>query len=152
MSQKVRIVKPDATPEEIDAVIESGQADQLYRVGTLDQAALHSQAKNALSYIQDKHREIVQIEQSINELHDLFLDMSIMVASQGAVIDIVEGNVNSAVLDTRDGAKLMGEANAQQKKSRTKMYILIVILILIVIGLLLGSIIGGIKATSKNDN
>jgi len=145
MSQKVRIVKPDATPEEIDAAIESGQADQLYKVGTLDQVNLHSQAKNALSYIQDKHREIVKIEQSINELHDLFVDMAILVESHGAVLEIVETNVNSAVLDTRDGARLMGEANKEQKKSRKKMYIIIVILIIVVIVLLLGGIIGGLK-------
>jgi len=151
MSQKVRIVKPDATQDEIEHAIESGEADQLFKVGTLDAQHLHSQAKNALSYIQDRHREIVQIEQSILELHDLFVDMAIMVESQGAVLNIVEDNVNSAIIDTGSGVQLMGEANKLQKKSRKKMYILILILVIIVIVLLLGGIIGGIKANKTSN-
>jgi len=150
MSQKVRIVKPDATQDEIDEAIESGTADQLYRVGTLDQQHLHSQAKNALSYIQDRHREIVQIEQSILELRDLFVDMAIMVESQGAVLDTVESNVNSAILDTGAGAELMADTNKLQKKSRKKMIILLIIFVIIVIALLLGSILGALKPKTDN--
>jgi len=150
MSQKVRIVKPDATQDEIEHAIESGEADQLYRVGTLDSANLHSQAKNALSYIQDRHREIVQIEASVSELHDLFVDMAILVESQGAILDVVETNVNSAILDTRDGVDQMASANKHQKKGRKKMYIIIGIGIVIVIVLLAG-LIGGL-ANRPTDN
>jgi len=150
MSQKVRIVKPDATAEEIDEAIESGSADQLYRMGTLDQTHLQSQAKNALSYIQDRHKEILQIEQSVHELHDLFVDMAIMVESQGAVLDVVEHNVNSAILDTGAGTELMRDTNKLQKTSRKKMYILIVILVIIVIVLLLGGILGALKPGTDN--
>jgi len=147
MSQKVRIVKPDATQDEIDHAIESGEADQLYRVGTLD--GLHSQAKNALSYIQDRHREIVQIEASVSELHELFVDMAILVESQGAVLDVVEHNVNSAILDTGEGVDQMASANKHQQKGRKKMYIIIGIGIVIVIVLLVG-LIGGL-ANRKTD-
>jgi len=150
MSQKVRIVKPDATQDEIDEAIESGTADQLYRVGTLDQQHLHSQAKNALSYIQDRHREIVQIEQSVLELRDLFVDMAIMVESQGAVLDVVESNVNSAILDTGAGVELMADSNKLGKKSRKKMVIILVILVIIVVALLLGSILGALHPTTNN--
>lgn len=150
MSQKVRIVKPDATQEEIEDAIESGKADQLYKIGTIDQQHLHSQAKNALSYIQDRHKEIVQIEQSILELRDLFVDMAIMVESQSAVLDIVESNVNSAIIDTGAGVELMRDSNKLQKTSRKKMYILIVILVIIVVVLLLGSILGALKPGTDN--
>jgi len=150
MSQKVRIVKPDATQDEIEHAIETGEADQLYKMGTLDAQSLHSQAKNALSYIQDRHREIVQIEQSVLELHDLFVDMAIMVESQGTVLDIAESNVNSAILDTGSGVELMSDTNKLQKKSRKKMYILIAILVIIMIALLSG-LIGGL-ASKKTDN
>jgi len=145
MSQKVRIVKPDATQDEIEHAIESGEADQLYRSGTLESQNMHSQAKNALSYIQDRHREIVQIERSVSELHDLFLDMAILVESQGSILDIVENNVNSAILDTGAGVEEMSLANKHQKKGRKKMYIIIVIGVIIVIALL-GGLIGGLTS------
>jgi len=149
MSQKVKIVKPDATNAEVEQIIESGEADQLYRSGTLDQTNLHSQAKNALSYIKDRHREIVQIEQSILELHQMFVDMAIMVESHGAVLDIVETNVNSAILDTRDGTEFLGEANKTAKKSRTKMCIILVLVVAVVIALLAG-LIGGLLSRKTN--
>jgi hypothetical protein len=48
----------------------------------------------------------------------MFIDMAIMVEGQGVVLDQIETHVNSAVLDTRDGTKLMGEAIVKQKSSR----------------------------------
>lgn len=150
MSQKVRIVKPDATQAEIERAIESGEADQLYKVGTLDSQNLHSQAKNALSYIHDRHREIVQIEQSVAELHDLFLDMAILVESQGQVLDVIEHNVNSAILDTGAGVEELASSNRHQKKGRKKMYIIIIISIILVI-VLLGGLLGGLM-NRKVDN
>jgi len=149
MAQKVKIVKPDATEDEVEQAIETGEADKLYRQGTLDQQSLHSQAKNALSYIQDRHREIVQIEQSINELHDMFVDMAVLVQSQGVVLDIVQENVDSAILTTRDGTDQMRDALVKQKTSRKKMYILLVILVIVVVGLLLGGILGALSSKTN---
>lgn len=44
--------------------------------------------------------------------------MAIMVESHGAVLDVVEHNVNSAILDTGRGVEEMSEAGKLQKKSR----------------------------------
>jgi t-SNARE complex subunit (syntaxin) len=148
MSQKVRIVKPDATQDEIEHAIETGEADNLYKSNTLE---IHSQAKNALSYIQDRHKEIVQIEASVQELHDLFVDMAILVESHGAILDVVESNVNSAILDTGDGVESMRDANKYQKKGRKKMYIIILIGVIVLIVILLGGILGGLKGRTVDN-
>lgn len=41
-------------------------------------------SKQALSEIETRHSEIIKLENSIRELHDMFMDMAMLVESQGA--------------------------------------------------------------------
>jgi len=150
MVQKVKIVKPDATQDEIIQSIESGQANNLFQMQTLDQN-MQSQAKNALSYINERSREIRQLEVSIRELHQLFVDMAIMVESQGVILDSIEHNVSSAVDSTSAGTSLMRGALSEQKKSRKKMYIILIIIIIVIVVILAGSIGGALSSASKTN-
>ena len=40
------------------------------------------QAKQALDDVQQRHQEILKLENSIKELHDMFMDMAMLVESQ----------------------------------------------------------------------
>lgn len=135
MVRQYKIVKPEASPDEIDEAIESGDSSKVFVDQILD-AHLHTQAKNALAYIQDRHRDILRLEQSIRELHQLFVDMSILVAAQGELLDQIEYNVNQSVAYTTDGVDELRKAINLQKRSRKKMIILAIILIIIVIVIL----------------
>ena len=59
------IVKPEATDNQIEKAIETGQVDKLFVQGTLDGAQLHGQAKNAMAYVTARHQDIVAIENSV---------------------------------------------------------------------------------------
>ena len=76
-------MKPDVTREEIDAAFEGGPnaQPQIFTQQIL-QGPGHASARNALADIQEKHRDIMKLEASIAELHQLFLDMSVLVESQ----------------------------------------------------------------------
>jgi len=152
MVQKVRIVRPDATQTEIDNAIESGEVDKLYAKAAMDQSHLHGQAKNALAYVQDRHKDIVQLEASIQDMNQLFLDMAIMVESQGAILNIVEENTSSASADTKAAASLMGRSVTEQKKSRKKMYIIMAILLILIVVICAGTIGGTLGRVRKTDN
>ncbi len=78
----------------------------------------HAQAKEALIYIENRHRDIMRLEQSIKELHQLFLDMAILVESQGELIDQIEYNVSQSVAYSKEAVKQLNQANQLQKKSR----------------------------------
>jgi len=145
MAQKVKIVKPDATEAQIEAAIENGQVEKLFVQSTLDGQYLTGQAKNALAYVTDRHRDIVAIETSMKELNKLFIDMAIMVESQGAILGQIEENVGSAVVSTREGLDQTRKAVILQKKGRKKMYIIVIILIIILIILVAGTV-GGLKS------
>lgn len=137
------LAKPDATEEEIDEALESGNT-QIFANQILDQKR-HEQAKDALIYIESRHRDIMRLEQSIRELHQLFMDMAVLVEAQGELIDQIEYNVNQSVAYTKDAVKNLRKANELQKKSRKKMCCLIVILLIVVVLLVsgLGGLFGG---------
>lgn len=144
VERQYRIVKPEATQDEIDEALEGGNT-QVFAKEILNQR--HSQAKDALNYIENRHRDILRLEQSIKELHQLFLDMAILVDQQGELIDQIEYNVNQSAAYTKKAVENLKGANKYQKKSRKKMCCIIVILIILlfVIGGGIGLIIGLVK-------
>lgn len=129
VERQYRIVKPDATSEEIDAALESGNT-QIFADQILDKKR-HTAAKEALAYIENRHKDIIRLEQSIQELHQLFLDLAILVEAQGELIDQIEYNVSQAASYTKEAAKQLADANKYQKRSRKKMCCIIVILLIV---------------------
>ena len=80
VKRQFKIVKPDATQDEVDQVLEGG-GDQIFTEHML--ASRNAQARAALEDVQEKHKDIQRLESSIQELHQLFVDLSVLVESQG---------------------------------------------------------------------
>jgi t-SNARE complex subunit (syntaxin) len=97
--------------------VESENSQQIFS-GQIMHAGQRNEAKRALEDIQNKHKDIIKIEKSIIELHQLFMDLSVMLAAQGEVIDQIAVHVNNAAEDTAAGVKDLGEAVKIQKRSR----------------------------------
>ncbi|KAN0000131.1 hypothetical protein ACTFIZ_008584 [Dictyostelium cf. discoideum] len=132
IERQYKIVKPEATTQEINDAIQSGDSKKIFEE-TILHTHLHNQALNALDYIQERHNDIIKLEQSIKELHQLFLDMAVLVHNQGELLNVIEDNINSAVSDTREGTQNLQEANKLHKKSRKKMYILLIIVSIVLV-------------------
>lgn len=142
ITRQVKIVNPEATQDEIDEALESGNT-QVFAGQILDQK--HKAAKDALLYIENRHREILRLEQSIRELHQLFVDMAVLVEAQGELIDQIEFNVSQSVAYTKKTNEELRTANKLQKKSRKKMFILICLLVVVlIIVLVLGGSLGAV--------
>ncbi|KAG9458696.1 hypothetical protein H6P81_003204 [Aristolochia fimbriata] len=86
--------------------------------------------------IQDRHDAAVEMERSLLELHQVFLDMAVMVEAQGEQMDDIEHHVINAANYVKDGTKNLKTAKDYQRNSRKWMFIglvLLLILILVVI-------------------
>ncbi|KAI4822787.1 hypothetical protein KUCAC02_008315 [Chaenocephalus aceratus] len=88
--------------------------------------------KQALNEIETRHTEIIKLENSIRELHDMFVDMAMLVESQGEMIDRIE--YNRAVSDTKKAVKY--QSQARKKK-------IMIIICCVILGVVLASTIGG---------
>ncbi|XP_074165727.1 syntaxin-11 isoform X1 [Sminthopsis crassicaudata] len=67
-------------------------------------------ARSALNEIESRHKELVKLESRIRDVHDLFLQMALLVEEQGDTLNVVELNVEKTQSYT-------GEAKAHVKKA-----------------------------------
>lgn len=141
VERQYRIVKPNATRDEIDNAFDGsdGQQPEIFTQQIL-QGPGHAAARNALADIQERHKDITRLEISIQELHQLFLDMSVLVESQGELLDQIEYTVSQSVNYTGKAVEELRTANKYQKKVRKKMccviFIILIIIVIIVVPVL----------------
>ncbi|XP_022966401.1 syntaxin-related protein KNOLLE-like [Cucurbita maxima] len=86
--------------------------------------------------IQDRHGAAKEIERSLLELHQVFLDMAVMVEAQGEKMDDIEHHVMNASQYVRDGSKDLKSAKDLQRINRKWMcfgVLLLLIIILVVV-------------------
>jgi len=118
--RQIQIVKPEGVSEELMDEYMQGKKQIFTDV------IIGSQVSQAYEDIQARHKEILKLEESLRELHQLFVDMAVLVEAQGELLDQIENQVSNAVGYTEKGAKELEKANYYQKKSRKKMCCLIV--------------------------
>lgn len=127
ISRQVKLVNPLATDEEIAEVISSGSAN------VFSDYILHSKAKDALVYVESKHREILLLEQSIRELHQLFVDMALLVDAQEEMLDVIQVNITNVAVSTKTATTEIKQANTHQRKSRKNFFILACIGVVVIL-------------------
>mmetsp|Transcript_31629 Transcript_31629/g.69167 ORF Transcript_31629/g.69167 Transcript_31629/m.69167 type:complete len:294 (+) Transcript_31629:32-913(+) len=130
VERQYKIVKPSVTKEEIDAALDG---DEEIFTQQILQGPGHASARNHLADIQERHRDILKLEASIQELHQLFRDMAILVESQGELLDQIEYTVSQSVNYTGKAVEELRTASKYQKQVRKKMCCIIVVVMIILV-------------------
>jgi t-SNARE complex subunit (syntaxin) len=121
VERQYKIVNPNATPEQLEAV-RSGEGKSIFSDEILTGSA--AQAKQALGELQDRHKDIIKLENSIRELHQLFMDMAVMVEQQGELLDQIEHQVAEGCEYVKKGTEELVKARTyQQSAYKKKLYI-----------------------------
>ncbi|KAJ9549277.1 hypothetical protein OSB04_021820 [Centaurea solstitialis] len=125
-----------ANEEVIENLISSGKGEDFLQKAIQDQG--RGQIMDTVSEIQERHNAIIEIETNLIELHQIFLDMAVLVEAQGQQLNNIESHVAHASSFVRIGTEHLTEAKELQKSSRTCTCIAIsIILITIFIVILL---------------
>jgi len=96
VKRQVQVIKPDATDEEIDEVMKSeGGKDALYKQSILA-GGVNDQIKTTYAKVAGKYQDVLTLEQSVAELHQMFLDFALLTERQGEMLDQIEFNVEQA--------------------------------------------------------
>ncbi|KAI1731594.1 syntaxin domain-containing protein [Ditylenchus destructor] len=113
------------------------------------------QAKQTLADIEARHNDIMKLESSIRELHDMFMDMAMLVESQGEMVDRIEFNVehakefvDRAVADTKKAVQYQSKA---RRKKIICILVALVVLILLIGGIILYIVITTSSAAKLNE-
>ncbi|XP_050466012.1 syntaxin-1A isoform X2 [Cataglyphis hispanica] len=137
IQRQLEITGRTTTNEELEEMLEQGNP-AVFTQGIIMET---QQAKQTLADIEARHADIIKLENSIRELHDMFMDMAMLVESQGEMIDRIEYHVEHAVDYVQTATQDTKKALKYQSKARRKM-ILIIICVLITAVILVAIIIG----------
>jgi syntaxin 1A len=132
IQRQLEITGRSTTTEEVEEMLESGNP-AIFTQGIMTDT---QQAKQTLADIEARHADIIKLENSIRELHDMFMDMAMLVESQGEMIDRIEFHVSGALEYVEEAVKDTKKAMEYQRKARRKQ-ICIAICILILLAVLL---------------
>ncbi|XP_070835423.1 syntaxin-11a [Chaetodon trifascialis] len=89
IQRQAEIMGKEVSREQIDEMIETGKwnvfSDNLLLEGRT--------ARSALNEIENRHKELLELESRIRDIHELFFQMAHLVEEQGCMLDNIEANV-----------------------------------------------------------
>ncbi|TMW80818.1 hypothetical protein EJD97_014765 [Solanum chilense] len=115
----------------LDTLISTGQSETFLQKAIQEQG--RGQVMDTVMEIQERHEAVKELEKNLKELHQVFMDMAVLVESQGAQLDDIESQVNRANSFVRGGAQQLEVARKHQKSSRKWTCIAIIILLIIIL-------------------
>ncbi|KAJ8270599.1 hypothetical protein GJAV_G00116930 [Gymnothorax javanicus] len=88
IQRQAGIMGQEVTGERIEEMIESGKWD-LFSGNVVTEGR---SSRVALAEIERRHRELLDLESRVREIHDLFLQIALLVEEQGSALESIEAN------------------------------------------------------------
>ncbi|KAE9619548.1 hypothetical protein Lal_00041797 [Lupinus albus] len=100
----------------LDRLISTGESE------TFLQKAIQEQGRgrilDTINEIQERHDAVKELEKSLLELHQVFLDMAVLVQSQGEQLNDIESHVQRANSFVQTGVEQLHTARKHQRNTR----------------------------------
>eukprot|EP01084_Bolivina_argentea_P238790 401212_1 len=132
VKRTIRAVKPSVTDQELEVVFQ--QEDGVSRV--LEAAVLKEgdpiHVANVLKEVQDTYEDVRKLESSIIELHNMFMDLALLVEQQGEKLDQIEYQVKEAGEHVNSANEQIIGAIQKAKVIRKRQCCMIVIVLIII--------------------
>lgn len=130
VERRLRTITGEKVSEEdVDKVIETGEAENLFQKALMEQG--RGRVLDVLAEIQERNRAVKDLEQSMLELHQIFLDMAVLVEAQGEMLDNIQKQVERSVNYVKTGTDALVDAKRLQKNTRKWMCCGIIILLIV---------------------
>ncbi|XP_055029024.2 syntaxin-11a [Misgurnus anguillicaudatus] len=89
IQRQAEIMGKEVTGEQVEQMIETGK----WNVFSDDLLTDGRTARSALNEIENRHKELLELEIRIKEIHELFFQLALLVEEQGPMVDNIEANV-----------------------------------------------------------
>ncbi|KAI0050921.1 t-SNARE [Auriscalpium vulgare] len=132
MERQFKIVKPDASPEEVRAVVDDDQGGQIFSQALMS-SNRYGESRAAYREVQERHADIQKIEKTLGELAQLFNDMSILVEQQDETINVIEAQAQEVEKDVEVGLGYTDTAVVSARGARRKRWICFFIFLVLLI-------------------
>ncbi|XP_053567808.1 syntaxin-11 [Bombina bombina] len=111
IQRQLEIMGKDVSGNQIEDMIEQGKWD-VFSENLLSDVKV---ARSALNEIETRHKELLKLESRIKEVHDLFLQMALLVEDQAETLNVVEINMER-VKDYVGAAKVQVRQAVEYKR------------------------------------
>ena len=140
VTRQMRVVKPNVTYEEIEEALKSGDHGAVYREAILKQG--FDPVAEAFQNVSDKLRDVLALERSVRELHEMFADMLQLLQNQGEMLDKIEFSVNSGKTYVKKAVHELDRALVARKRKRKRYFFLLVISIVAILVIVASALVG----------
>lgn len=124
MERQYRIVRPDADQNEVRAAVEdmSTGGQQVFQQAMM-QSNRQGQARAVLNEVQNRHRELLKIEQQMTELAQLMQDLDTIIIQQEEPLMKIEQQAEDTVQQLEEANVHLDKANESARATRRKKWI-----------------------------
>ncbi|OII76021.1 SNARE domain-containing protein [Cryptosporidium andersoni] len=150
MARQIKIVYPDVSKNTLDNILEDNEDIDTRQLIKMKLSGSHETLNHAIADLQDKYRDIRRLERSVEELHQLFIELASLINTQGELLDHIEFSVSNAREYTEKVEIELIQARKYQKSYRKKM-MWIIICICILITVIILPIVLGVTLTVHKD-
>ena len=134
----------------LDRMIDTGESESFLQKAVQEQG--RGNIIEAIKEIQERHDAVREVEKSLMELHQIFLDMSVLVESQGEDLNNIEATVLGASSFVKKGNEQLQTARKLQKSSRKWTCIAIIILLIIILVIVVPILIKFLPSNNNNSS
>ncbi|XP_071335445.1 syntaxin-11b.1 [Trachinotus anak] len=116
IQRQMEIVGREVTGEQVEEMIETGQ----WNIFNDNVVAEGKTARSALSQIEKRHQELVDLETRIQGIHEIFLDIAMLVEEQGPMLNAIQTNVQKTDEHIQDVLVQLGKAKRHDRNNPFK--------------------------------
>lgn len=116
IQRQMEIVGREVTGEEVEEMIETGQ----WNIFTDNVVAEGKTARSALTQIEKRHKELVDLETRISGISEIFLDVAMLVEEQGSMVTTIQTNVQKSGEYTQEALVKLSKAKRHDKNNPFK--------------------------------
>ena len=121
--------------EKLESMIENGADEQMFKQAILDQG--RGLILDTVEEIQERHKAVRELERRLLDLHQIFLDMSVLVDAQGEMIDDIQEQVSKSTEYVKQGQVALVSAREYQKNTRKWACVFTILMMIVLLVILL---------------
>ncbi len=125
--------RPDE--QTLESIIATGESETYLQEAIQVQG--RGQITETIREIHDRHDAVNDIQKNLLELHQIFMDMAVLVEAQGEQLNNIEQQVNKASSFVQRGTGQLEIAKRHQRNKRKWMCICVILLIILILIILL---------------
>jgi len=129
--RQLKIVDSKISDDEIERIVESGQANDVIK-----QALISENLQEVVRDIEERHLDILKLEQQVLEVYELFRDLATLVDLQQESLDVIENRISRARDYAEKAEVQLQEAEQYQTKARKRKCMILIVLLIILIVIL----------------